>query len=89
MSKLKFTPGPWFSEHYGVHNTVRDVATVNAGIDEREANMRLIVAAPDMYSVLKDFLSDLDGECLMDGMSLEHRMREILNRIDVGPSEQD
>lgn len=83
----KFTKGEWeygkngkFPFWYvGVKGTTRYLATV-----DKEANARLIAAAPEMYELLSDcaaFLKDC-GDCSPIAYQLRLRIEELLARID-------
>lgn len=62
MSAPKFTPGPWrmHDMEAGVIVAGRpggEVANVNNGFGDRDANAALIAAAPDLYEALKSAVS--------------------------------
>ena len=83
----EFTKGEWEygkDEKYpywyvGKTGTTRYLATV-----DKEANARLIAAAPEMYELLSDcaaFLKDC-GDCSPIAYQLRLRIEELLDRID-------
>lgn len=72
MSEAKHTPGPWEAEKFGAIHGGEDqqyfrgrrrsqVATAclagNIHDDERDANARLIAAAPDLLEALKEVIA--------------------------------
>lgn len=87
-----FTPGPWeirrAAEYRGEGRTYPQVWTP-AGLmlngcgnipgQDREANARLIVAAPDMYALLQAALDDPDSEIL--GEEWNDRTAAVLAKI--------
>jgi len=72
----KHTPGPWHTHKTTTYIAVRAQARIQVAQlwkskrspDEQEADARLIVAAPDMLSVLKAFSDYVrDEQCATDG----------------------
>lgn len=74
MKNENFTPGPWIPVRHGEdiytwtirgNDEIKDhsLAVVGVGavnFKRDEANMHLIAAAPDMYSMLKSILDDCE-----------------------------
>jgi len=63
----KHTPGPWGLD--GVHEVVDATSAGvvqlwhwNKSNNERDANARLIAAAPEMYEALRELLAEWDAE---------------------------
>lgn len=55
----KHTPGPWYYDdllHEVVDNHDRTICECNEPLPERDANVRLIAAAPALLSAAKDML---------------------------------
>ncbi|SRR5579885_2448370 len=99
----KFTPGPWeyrrdkeTDRHYvgcGIYCIVNDAfatrETKNCGQVEREANARLIAAAPELYEALKQLVEQYGlmpdgplGRGLTNGAFLD--ARAALQKADGG-----
>lgn len=93
MSKPKFTPGPWFflnqTEYIAISGTdkyKRYVAEIDTRIfgssqEEMKANARLIAAAPEMYSVLKEILGSHICQDRLDQVDLK-KITGILKKIE-------
>jgi hypothetical protein len=64
MTKPVFTPGPWEAKLFHVHVEGKGIVcnVPNPWNDEaeRQANARLIAAAPDLYGQLESGQTDLD-----------------------------
>jgi hypothetical protein len=69
MSETKWTPGPWRLNEWNhvvgpngkeIRCTGLSLAGGNIGMDEPEANDRLIAAAPDLYAALADIVDVMD-----------------------------
>lgn len=74
MGEAKFTPGPWgldvgfdgsrpgdFDEYWQVHDGQDAIAcSSNCYSGNREANARLIAAAPEIYEALSDLVSSIE-----------------------------
>lgn len=83
------TPGPWWIDDHGfiasgngeTYVTVADPHCNNQDIDEREANARLITAAPDLLDALRRVMrhipADAGGASLSDDM---YRARKAVDR---------
>ena len=77
--KVKHTPGPWtLTEHSGKYTPRHIIRSKNAaiiefasfgsvGIEQREANARLIAAAPELLEALEQ-AHTLIGELLIDNV---------------------
>lgn len=73
-----FTPGPW---HVGSHRYIGSPAGTicetlsHMGIEEADANERLIAAAPDLYEALADLLDQVQhapgGNLLLTGLAVK------------------
>jgi len=98
MTKAKHTPGPWWADFDG-ENTfdgveiqqvgrLHYVPVANVPVDytdreEREANARLIAAAPDMYEALckLEYWFDTDQE-ILDAMS-DYDRRDHFEKLEM------
>ena len=94
MGEAKFTPGPWgldvgfdssrpgdFDEYWQVHDGQDAIAcSSNCYSGNREANARLIAAAPELYEALDGLLKTL-SECgvELDCMSAPTTLIKLLN----------
>jgi len=83
MSQTKFTPGPWFVEDdsYPDDLTIKSgknkfVAKVAQWRGNKEANARLIAAAPEMYELLKG-IRDASRQPVLKEM-----IDKLLNKIN-------
>ena len=89
-----FTPGPWVAMGKAVYEATRyreilwvGHNTRSASDEEKEANARLIAAAPDLLAQCKEF-----EKCLThlinsgdSGADLERdKLREVLAKVDGG-----
>lgn len=77
--RVTFTPGPWRiwktgSEHWWIcepeqerrHSHFAKISVGNMWHEEGEANARLIVAAPESYDALRQYVSATDNEDLAE-----------------------
>jgi len=75
----KHTPGEWYAKREGFSTVyvfsriggglVQEVAAcgpTNGGVDQQEANARLIAAAPDLLEALKKLLNECEQAGLTD-----------------------
>ena len=80
----EFTPGPWgFGPTFAVETKSGIIIAVSVGgatKAERNANARLIAAAPDMYDFIKEFAE------VFEGTPFEARAaKALLAKINGGP----
>lgn len=84
MSHTKHTPGPWFADNGYVQDDGHlEVATCpdNRNIFETNANARLIAAAPELLSLLKqlhDFVAHVPGETDVTTMCSQTHYRNLV-----------
>lgn len=79
MAKKKHTPGPWMRNpaektEIMAPSDVMVICRVPSSLYQREANARLIAAAPDLLSVLQDSVEILD-------VAIESR-EELIGEVD-------
>jgi len=86
--KIKHTPGPWRVEpRYDAiiisseHHTICETFTI---LGNAKANAQLIVAAPEMYRLLKDVIPILDNPHISQTEHHEYSktIKDILNKIE-------
>lgn len=93
MTAVKHTPGPWKVFHTTNGQTILGIGEAegsdgitdaNFGLwrsgPEREANARLIAAAPDMLAALKAFIAAIDRAVAFDDVSI---VDEITDDIET------
>jgi hypothetical protein len=83
MNGTKHTPGPWhhgkaMGDHFYVEHEEGDIASINyqKDVKEREANAKLISAAPDLLEALAwilDQVPNLKGDISLIGMQNCHK----------------
>lgn len=83
MSKTKFNPGPWKFDYHSVsgHNmngSPQDAGWYTAGpaITEKEADAKLIAAAPDLLYALEWALST---DLLPHGIELDNAIMAVMS----------
>ena len=91
--RATFTPGPWVAMGKAVYtesdNPTREILwgghnTRSASDEEKEANARLIAAAPAMYEVLQELEESMEL-AKNYGYEKEHAMiQEVLAKVDGG-----
>ncbi|MBQ3395172.1 MAG: hypothetical protein IJQ77_07365 [Synergistaceae bacterium] len=87
----KFTKGKW-SVEYGIDikSDIRDEAYIaqlyflGERFEEQAANGRLIVAAPEMYELIREAAYLPGGQC-----PVKRKARELLARIDAEDHKHD
>lgn len=95
MAITHFTPAPWIvnaphdregsvttiSKASGPQASTPIADVINTHKQDGKANLRLIALAPEFYTVLDAFLSDIDeyGEV---GFTLRQRARALLNKAN-------
>lgn len=100
MTEQKHTPGPW-SYHRSLHNRSINGAYINASdgsriatvsrnadrhIDEKEANARLIAAAPDLLAALIALMPADFDEHPQDFAPEWHTARAAIGRATGNPT---
>jgi len=85
MTTPKWTPGPWRMDLSGVESKHQRVCDVLASsLAERNANARLIAAAPELYAALESLLThdSAAGPCDVPGLKCDcyERARAALKR---------
>lgn len=79
----EFTSGPWFVNHYGIHNNKVDVATVNAGLENANANTRLIMASPTLYRACKVALYAFDSNNFSKRAAALELLRKAIDIVEA------
>jgi hypothetical protein len=88
----RFTPGPWHLDGHrqivaatgaSLPMTICEVWSGGVGIDQADANERLIAAAPDLYQVSRSALVVIAG-CNGGGLfnAEEHAIRAALAKVE-------
>lgn len=96
---MKHTPGPWtvrktdrpfyssIGGAYFIHGPEKEyVARLTDEAGDREANARLIAAAPELFEVIQKFVAALNTNYSASTMNYEFgaEARRILTRIEGG-----
>jgi len=80
MSEAKFTPGPWWANEYGIRDRGGFICALTwpsrydgqqerhaKETAQREADARLIAAAPDLYAALQAIVDASDSKAAQGG----------------------
>ncbi len=68
---------------------IKSIANISGSDTEAQANARLIAAAPDMYKLLKDFISSDAATDSIEYQLLQTVAAEVLNNIDRKDTRND
>lgn len=86
-----WTPGPWHGEKTGPRIVIRGpnaeyIGTVDhaQGIDVRDANARIMIAAPELYAELDDVIDLAAEHAQNERRRLDHpRNKDYLDGLDA------
>jgi hypothetical protein len=75
----KHTPGPWHvtGSRVDAYSYYLASSTTGLHINQREANARLIAAAPELLASLRDVLAQLDSELLIRNYDSGWSLKQI------------
>ncbi len=91
LIKLKHTPGPWWRDDDGfvasgngdTYKTIADPNCSDLDIDEREANCRLIAAAPEMLEAL-ELIAGINEYSEGEALRCKETAKAIIAKINLG-----